>query len=116
MSKAVTGITLAGADRRLFYRWRDAVDLETALGGESIEEALGHRGARRLVAFLWAGLKHGEERLKQDDVVKMMDRSPADYGDLWNKVSEALVASGLLARPDAEAVPQQAHDPGTTGA
>ncbi len=100
MGKAVTGINLAGSDRRLFYRVRDACDLEAALGRESIEEALAKRGYLRLVAFLWAGLRRDEEKLKQDDVIRMLDKSDIDYSALWIRVSTALVESGLMPRPD----------------
>ena len=101
--KSVTGITLAGSDQRLFYRVRDAYDLEVALGGESIEEALAKRGYRRLVAFLWAGLRHERDRLTQQDVIKVLDKSNLNYSDLWNKVATALSDSGLMSRPgDAE--------------
>lgn len=115
--KNVTGITL-DRERRLFYRVRDAVDLENALGGESIETALRERGYRRLAAFLWAGLRHEQERLKQDDVVKMLDRGDMDYAELWVKVSDALVASGLMRGPSDRdgSDPTSAPAPGSMGA
>lgn len=118
MGKAVTGIAL-DKDRVLFYRVRDAYDLEGALGGESIEEALSKRGYRRLVAFLWAGLRRQEEKLTQQDVIKLLDRADYDYATLWDKVATALADSGLLRRVVGDengADPTSAPSDGHTGA
>jgi len=116
-SRAVVGIGL-DRDRGLFYRTRDLVDMETALGNESVEEAIGKRGYSRLVIMLWAGLRHAEDRLKQEDVLKMIDKTDLSYIQMWDKVSEALVASGRLPKPGESdaAVPSPAHAPGTTPA
>jgi hypothetical protein len=115
MTKAVVGIRL-DRDRGLFFRTRDLVDMETALGNESVEEAIAKRGYKRLVVFLWAGLRYNEERLKQEDVLKMIDKTDLSYIQMWDKISEALVASGRLPKPGESdaAVPSQAPAPGTT--
>jgi len=113
--KSVVGIVL-DAERTMFYRTRDLIDLENALGGESIEESIARRGYRRMVACLWAGLRHNNDRLKQDDVIRMLDKSDLSYVQIWDKVSEALVESGRLPKPGESdvTVPSPAHAPGTS--
>ena len=104
---AVVGVDL-DRPRLLLYRVSDGMALERALGGESFEEALNRRGFARMVAFIWAGLRHEDPRLTVDQTSKILDRAVVkgyDYAEIWNKISEALVESGLLRKPDEGEVP-----------
>src|SRR5262249_6346828 len=56
--------------RVLLYRIRDVVDLEAALGNESLEEALTKRGFRRLSLFMWAGLRQANPKLTPEQTIK----------------------------------------------
>lgn len=94
MAKGVTGIAL-DRERRLFYRISDGCDIETALG-ESFTQAIARHGFREVVVFLWAGLRHEDDKLTQERLKRILDRCDVDLNTLWEKVGEALVASGLL--------------------
>src|SRR5258706_16272224 len=111
--RAVTPIEL-DTKRVLIYGTADGVAVERLLGNESIEEALQKRGLQRLVAFIWGGLRHENDKLTQDRVMKMIDKSPLNYVELWGVVSDALINSGILSPPSEKPDPSQAQPPGPT--
>lgn len=116
MGRNVTGITL-DRERRLYYRISDGCDIETALG-MSVIQALGRAGFREVVVFLWAGLRHEDDKLTQERLKRILDRCDLDLAALWEKVTEALIASGLMRAPGPESAPDPTSAPplGVTGA
>lgn len=93
----VTSIAL-DTDRVLYYRVTDVMAAEQRLG-KSVDLTIAERGFIGLTTMIWAGLRHKDEALTIDAVARMMDKSPLRYTELWNRVAEALIASGLVTGP-----------------
>lgn len=102
---AVTAVEL-DRPRLLLYRPADIADAERALNLESFEASLAQRGFARLVVYLWAGLRHEDRGLTMAHVGTLLAKGVErglDYARLWDVVSRALIASGLLrAQGDAD--------------
>ena len=65
------------------------------------EEGFDSLGVTTLQQVLWAGLRHDDQRLRYEDVERLM-QSHLDVGgstlDLLYSINEAAVASGLFGR------------------
>lgn len=121
MSYAVTSVLL-DQPYLLLYRTRDVVEVEERMG-KPIPRALVDAGTGDLAWLLWAGLRHQESTLTRDEVMARMDKAKRPDGaylyQLWGRVGEALVNSGILpppARTDEPVDPSLAHDLGSSRA
>jgi hypothetical protein len=108
---AVTSVKL-DKDRLLFYGTVDLIEAERRMG-KGFYQALEDRTMGDLVTMLWAGLKHQEAKLTIEGTAKVLDvakRNGTSSYLLWNKIVDALTASGVLPESD------QAQPPDPTSA
>lgn len=102
--RGVVGISL-DKDRTLMYRTKDLIEAERSLGMPFLE-ALTKVGATPCQVFLKCGLQHEDEKITLDRVVRLMDAAflrGATFATLWNKIGEAMMASGWIRAPEPEA-------------
>lgn len=105
MAAKVTMLLLGGQSRPLFYGTAAVIQAEARMG-KSIRDAIIGQSIADLVTLLWAGLRVGTggvgSRLTPEEVAGWLDE--AKKGEvviftLWDRVAEALAASGIIPTP-----------------
>lgn len=104
MSKRYVSVELGGVERKLRYDFNAIVELEEyfgkGIGAILNEEQVGFRVMR---AMYWAGLKTYNRKLTIEQVGKWLQEeveSGKGLDELFEPVTEALKASGLLGEMD----------------
>lgn len=113
MGTKVVAIQLSGP-RMLLYGTAAVVQAEGVMG-KSVRDALIGQSVSDLVILLWAGLRVGASaQITRNQVMTWLD--DAKKGDtvvfaLWDKVAEALAASGIIPPPPTTAAPEEDENP-----
>lgn len=111
MAATVTTIRLGGQDRPLFYGTNAVIQAETRMG-KGVRDALLGQAIGDLVTLLHAGLRVGQDsKLTTDQVAQWLDdakRGETVVFALWDQVTDALVASGIIPAPRRTETPAEA--------